>query len=111
MPSARGEVRRGAQTERQPDQTGRASARLVDSVIPSGDVNQLGLVMIRSRTVGIHPRFVSMLRELIEERLEATPGSGRRALGDQRIDWRAFSTAVGAVLGTLSMARPAAVPA
>jgi ferrochelatase len=43
--------------------------------------DRLGLGMIRSRTVGIHPRFVSMLRELIEERLEATSGSGRRAVG------------------------------
>ena len=43
----------------------------------------LGLNMVRSRTVGTHPRFVGMLRELIAERIGADfePRS-RRAVGD-----------------------------
>lgn len=40
---------------------------------------ELGLTFTRSATVGTHPRFVSMLRELIRERLTATPE--RRAVG------------------------------
>jgi protoporphyrin/coproporphyrin ferrochelatase len=32
--------------------------------------DRLGMTMVRARTVGTHPRFVSMLRELIVERLE-----------------------------------------
>lgn len=39
----------------------------------------LGLRMVRAATVGHHPRFVRMLRELIVERL--TPGAERPALG------------------------------
>jgi ferrochelatase len=39
----------------------------------------LGLNMIRSATVGTHPRFVAMLRDLIQERLE--PARARRAIG------------------------------
>jgi protoporphyrin/coproporphyrin ferrochelatase len=39
----------------------------------------LGLRMIRAATVGTHPRFVSMLGELIQERLTGTPE--RRAIG------------------------------
>lgn len=31
--------------------------------------NELGLKMVRSGTVGVHPRFVAVLRELIEERI------------------------------------------
>lgn len=31
--------------------------------------SQLGLRMVRARTVGAHPRFVAMIRELIEERI------------------------------------------
>ncbi|MGP0067494.1 MAG: ferrochelatase [Isosphaeraceae bacterium] len=42
---------------------------------------ELGLRMVRSRSVGTHPRFVSMVRELIEERLRGVPGSGPRAIG------------------------------
>ncbi|MBW3539704.1 MAG: ferrochelatase [Planctomycetes bacterium] len=34
--------------------------------------DELGLTMVRAATVGTHPRFVSMLRELIEERLSPT---------------------------------------
>jgi ferrochelatase len=41
--------------------------------------NSLALPMTRAKTVGVHPRFVSMIRELILER--TTPGAKRRALG------------------------------
>jgi ferrochelatase len=51
----------------------------------------LGMAMVRSQTVGIHPRFVALLRELIVERVrpaaDAASGSkepasrGRRAIG------------------------------
>ena len=37
--------------------------------------------MVRSRSVGTHPRFVAMLRELIEERVRGVPESGHRAIG------------------------------
>ena len=30
---------------------------------------KLGLTMIRAGTVGVHPKFISMIRELIQERL------------------------------------------
>lgn len=40
---------------------------------------RLGLSLIRTPTVGTHPAFVSMIRELIVER--TTPGAPRRALG------------------------------
>ena len=40
---------------------------------------ELGIDMARALTVGTHPRFVSMIRELIQERLGAT--SERRAIG------------------------------
>ena len=33
----------------------------------------LGLNMVRADTVGTHPRFVRMIRELVEERLSGTP--------------------------------------
>ena len=39
----------------------------------------LGITMVRAATVGTHPAFVSMVRELICERL--TPEAPRRALG------------------------------
>jgi protoporphyrin/coproporphyrin ferrochelatase len=41
--------------------------------------DQLGLPMARAKTVGAHPKFVRMIRELILERV--TPGTERRALG------------------------------
>ena len=34
---------------------------------------ELGLNMVRARTVGTHPRFVRMVRELLEERLSGAP--------------------------------------
>jgi ferrochelatase len=39
----------------------------------------IGLNMVRAATVGTHPDFVRMIRELIEERLD--PAAPRRALG------------------------------
>ncbi len=40
----------------------------------------LGLEMVRASTVGCHPRFVRMIRELILERVD--PAAPRRALGN-----------------------------
>ena len=40
---------------------------------------ELDLTMVRAATVGTHPAYVAMVRELIVERL--TPGAPRRALG------------------------------
>ena len=40
---------------------------------------ELSLPMVRAKTVGVHPKFVSMIRELIEERIH--PETERRALG------------------------------
>lgn len=40
---------------------------------------ELGLNMVRAETVGTHPRFISMIRELIRERIEE--GLPRLALG------------------------------
>jgi protoporphyrin/coproporphyrin ferrochelatase len=42
---------------------------------------ELGLFMVRARTVGTHPRFIRMLRELIAERMGIVPESSRRSLG------------------------------
>ncbi len=46
----------------------------------------LALPMARAKTVGVHPKFITMIRELIEERMK--PGTERRALGSlgPRID-------------------------
>jgi ferrochelatase len=43
--------------------------------------SQLGMEMGRSRTVGTHPRFVSMLRMLVEERTGTTDSTTRAAVG------------------------------
>jgi len=40
--------------------------------------DQLNLPMVRAKTVGVHPKFVAMIRELI---LERTAGAEQRALG------------------------------
>ena len=40
---------------------------------------EIGLNMVRAATVGTHPTFIKMIRELILERLTAAPV--RRALG------------------------------
>jgi protoporphyrin/coproporphyrin ferrochelatase len=42
---------------------------------------ELGLEMVRSRTVGTHPRFVTMLRMLVEERIGAGPAGARACVG------------------------------
>jgi ferrochelatase len=34
---------------------------------------ELGMTYVRAATVGTHPRFVTMIRELIEERMQADP--------------------------------------
>ncbi len=39
----------------------------------------LALPMVRAKTVGVHPKFIGMIRELILER--TSPGTERRALG------------------------------
>jgi ferrochelatase len=41
--------------------------------------NSLALPMVRAKTVGVHPKFIGMIRELILER--TSPGVERRALG------------------------------
>ena len=41
--------------------------------------DQLGVNMLRAGTIGAHQRFVSMIRELVVERIEASPT--RLALG------------------------------
>jgi protoporphyrin/coproporphyrin ferrochelatase len=41
--------------------------------------DSLGLPMSRAKTVGVHPKFIGMIRELILERMN--PGTERRALG------------------------------
>jgi ferrochelatase len=40
----------------------------------------LGMNLVRAGTVGTHPRFVQMIRELVQERM--TPGAPRLALGN-----------------------------
>jgi protoporphyrin/coproporphyrin ferrochelatase len=42
---------------------------------------ELGLTMVRGKTVGTHPRFVSMLGDLVAERLEQRVASRRQASG------------------------------
>jgi protoporphyrin/coproporphyrin ferrochelatase len=41
---------------------------------------ELGMNMVRARTVGTHPKFVAMIAELVRERLD--PTAERRFLGD-----------------------------
>jgi ferrochelatase len=41
--------------------------------------SSLSLPMVRAKTVGVHPQFIGMIRELILERM--SPGVERRALG------------------------------
>ena len=45
----------------------------------AGTAAKLGLTMERAATVGTHPRFVAMVRELLLER--ADPGTARPAVG------------------------------
>jgi len=44
---------------------------------------ELGLDMVRAGTVGCHPRFVQMIRELVAERLD--PAAPRLVLGTQPV--------------------------
>ncbi len=46
----------------------------------AGLCKDLGLDMVRAGTVGCHPRFVQMIRELVVERMD--PSAPRLALGD-----------------------------
>jgi ferrochelatase len=41
--------------------------------------DSLALPMVRAKTVGVHPKFIAMIRELIVERMN--PGAERRSLG------------------------------
>jgi ferrochelatase len=41
--------------------------------------DSLALPMARAKTVGVHPCFIAMIRELVLERI--TPGAERRAVG------------------------------
>ncbi|MFK7779102.1 MAG: ferrochelatase [Gimesia sp.] len=41
---------------------------------------ELGIKVARAKTVGVHPRFITMIRELIEERMSGT--TDRPALGE-----------------------------
>jgi len=43
--------------------------------------NELGITLTRAATVGTHPAFVAMIRELVEERLDKA--AGRRVLGER----------------------------
>lgn len=54
---------------------------LFDLDTEAKDVSQeLGINLVRAKTVGVHPRFITMIRELIEERISGT--EDRPALGD-----------------------------
>ncbi|HAW31583.1 MAG TPA: ferrochelatase, partial [Planctomycetaceae bacterium] len=54
---------------------------LFDLDTEAKDVSQeLGINMVRAKTVGVHPRFITMIRELIVERMSGT--TDRPALGE-----------------------------
>jgi ferrochelatase len=44
----------------------------------------LGIEMVRAKTVGVHPKFVAMIRELIQERIAAAE---KRAIGTMPANW------------------------
>jgi ferrochelatase len=46
--------------------------------------DELGITMIRARSVGTHPSFIAMIRELILERVE---GAEKRAIGNMPANW------------------------
>ena len=48
--------------------------------LTAGLCEELGLDMVRAGTVGCHPRYVQMIRELVVERMD--PSAARLALGD-----------------------------
>ena len=53
---------------------------LYDLDIEAGQLcESLALPMVRAKTVGVHPKFIEMIRDLILER--TNPGAERRALG------------------------------
>jgi protoporphyrin/coproporphyrin ferrochelatase len=53
---------------------------LYDLDVEAGQLcDSLGLPMTRAKTVGVHPKFIGMIRELVLERMN--PGLERRALG------------------------------
>ncbi len=43
---------------------------------------QLEINLVRAATAGTHPRFIQMIRELVEERMSDDPHRTRAALGD-----------------------------
>lgn len=45
---------------------------------------ELGINLARAKTVGVHPQFISMIRELIQER---TAGVPQRAIGNMPPNW------------------------
>jgi ferrochelatase len=45
---------------------------------------EIGLTMVRAGTVGTHPRFITMIRKLIQERLQDAP---REAVGHYGPNW------------------------
>jgi len=47
---------------------------------------ELGLQMVRARTVGTHPRFIRMIRELICERMDENPARAALGVHDARPD-------------------------
>jgi ferrochelatase len=47
--------------------------------------DELGMAMVRAATVGTHPRFVAMVRKLIEERI--CPEAPREAIGQYGPNW------------------------
>ena len=46
--------------------------------------DELGINLQRSKSVGVHPKFISMIRELI---LERTSGTEKRAIGNMPANW------------------------
>ncbi|HEV2862837.1 MAG TPA: ferrochelatase [Pyrinomonadaceae bacterium] len=67
----------------------------------------LGLNMVRAATVGTHPDFVGMVRELIQERLD--PSAARRSLG--RFPPRQDACAADCCLPGMAPQRPGRPPA
>jgi protoporphyrin/coproporphyrin ferrochelatase len=51
----------------------------------AGVATELGLAFQRTGTVGTHPRFVTMIRKLIEERID--PGTPRESMGQYGPNW------------------------
>lgn len=68
--------------------------------------DSLALPMARAKTVGVHPRFIGMIRELILER--TGPNAERRALGS--LGPRQDACAEGCCPAPLRPARPQGVP-